>query len=543
MGPMAAAQPQDCPVPEFIARADIRGMGLAEVRSEAVEVTVYGFAEYPIACVSEETIFEAASLTKPVVAYLVMRLVDQGRLALDDVLIDRLPSLPLPPDDERSAEVTISMALSHSTGLQGPDDGELRFVNDPGETFQYYPPGYRLVQRIIEHIEGAPLEEIAQREVFGPLGMSSSSLVFRDDLLDRIATRHRMLGDPIQRDRDSSRPANAAASLITTPGDYGRFLQAMLSGDQLTSQSRRVMLTSQVTVPDTDGAVGWGVGWGIELKRGTFFHWGDAGSTKCFTMGSIEDGRAFVYLTNSYYGMAVAGEMAAARFPGAQPAVEWLDYGAWDSARRLARRDVVRAFVNGSTELGMETFERYERDYPDLDMYNVANFATWILGGRDKHEGRAQLLAWQINQRPDNIDLYLNRVQSLRQIGDEDAAVETLHLALARVDDAASESIRNRISWIQDEMLAEQQSDEAPRDPSSLAGAYGERRISIEDGRLIYQRGQGTRFTLRWMHGETYALEGLDWFRLRFVFEDGRPSKVKGLYSDGRTDESLRSQP
>ena len=177
------------------------------------------------------------------VAFLVMRLVDQERLGLDDVLTERLPSLPLPEDDARSRQVTIRMALSHSTGLQGSDDGELRFVNDPGETFRYYPAGYRLVQRIVEHVENAPLEDVARREVFGPLGMSSSSLVFREDLVSRVATRHRMLGDPIQRKRDPSRPANAAASLITTPGDYGRFLRAVLQGDGLSSDSLDAMLT------------------------------------------------------------------------------------------------------------------------------------------------------------------------------------------------------------------------------------------------------------------------------------------------------------
>jgi CubicO group peptidase (beta-lactamase class C family) len=541
--PTSGAQ-ADCPAPEFMARADVRGLGLAEVDRDGVDVSVYGFAEYPGECVTEETIFEAASLTKPVVAYLTLRLVDQGRLGLDDALVERLPSLPLPADDPRSARVTMRMALAHSTGLRGSDDGELSFIAAPGETFRYYPAGYRLVQRVVEHVEGATLEELAQREVFGPLGMTNSSLVFRVDLLDRIATRHRMLGDPFQRRRDPARPANAAASLITTPGDYGRFLRAMLTGEGLSPGSLNAMLTPNVTVPDTEGSVAWGVGWGLEPTSGTFFHWGDDGSTKCFTMGSREAGRAFVYLTNSYYGMAIAGEIAAQQLPGEHPSIGWLGYGAWDSPDRLARRDVVRDFVEGSADLGMQTLERYERDYPDLDMDGVAGFAVWILGGRGKHDGRARLLAWRIERQPDNVDLYLDRVQSLREIGDDDVALETLSIAMDRAGEARSESIANRISWIQDEIIAGRADERGtPPDPAALAGTYGERRVRVEEGRLVYQRGDRPRHTIRWMHGTTYAFEALDWFRVRFVLEDGRAVKLIALYADGRSDESPRSGP
>ena len=537
----AGGQTADCVTPDFMSRADVRGLGVADINGTNLNVSVYGYAEYPFDCVTEDTIFEAASLTKPVVAYLVMRLVEQGRLGLDDALLERLPELQLPADDPRTPQVTVRMALAHSTGLQGPDTGTLRFVRDPGETFDYYPAGYRMVQRIVESIEGASLEEIAQREVFRPLGMTSSSLVFRADLLENVATRHRMLGGPFQRDRNPDAPANAAASLITTPGDYGRFLRAILNAEGLRPESVRTMLTPQVSVPDTNDRVAWGIGWGLEPEGGTFFHWGDAGATKSFTMGSLSERRAFVYLTNSYYGMAIAGEMSTQRFPGAHPSVEWLDYGAWDDPRRCARRDVVRAFVEGTADQGMETFFAYERDYPTLDMDNLANFVVWIIGGRQKHEGRARLLAWQIERQPDNIDLYLNRVRSLRAVGDDTAAVEDLREVLKRTDDSTAATIRNQITWIEDEMRAEQmQGQSPPFTASNLVGTYGERRIFMEGDLLRYRRGEGQTYTLRWMHGRTYAFEEFDTFRLRFIIDDDRIVSVMGLYEDGRTDESPR---
>ncbi len=537
----ATATQTGCNSPNFMTRADIRGLGLAEVRGQEIEVSPFGFAEYPTRCVTEDTIFEAASLTKPVVAYLAMRLVDQGRLGIDDALIDHLPSLPLPKDDPRSPRVTVRMALAHTTGLDGPDDQELGFVTDPGATFSYYPAGYRLVQRVVEHIEGESLEAIAQREVFIPLGMTSSSLVFREDLLDRIATRHRMLGDAFERTRDPARAANAAASLITTSGDYARFLRAMLDGEGLTEESRRVMLTPQIDVPDTNGSVAWGLGWGLEPTRGTFFHWGDDGAAKSFTIGSLEQDRALVYFANSYYGMAIAGEMAEQLVSGPSPAVEWLGYASWDDAKRLARRDTLRAFAEGDADQGMETFERYEREYPDLDMDNLASFLSWVLEGRGLNEGRARVLAWQIERRPDNVDLYLNLARSYQAQGNPQSAVATLHQARPYADESTAALIDTQLDWLEDDVLASREVGNEPKHRAeSIEGTYGTWRVFSAKGRLVFQPGSTRQYQLRWMHGTTYALEDLDWFRLRFIIKDGTASKVIGRYSDGRTDENAR---
>ena len=58
-----SGQSVDCPTPEFMIRADVRGLGLAEVDRDGIDVAVHGFAEYPTRCVTEDTMFEAASLT------------------------------------------------------------------------------------------------------------------------------------------------------------------------------------------------------------------------------------------------------------------------------------------------------------------------------------------------------------------------------------------------------------------------------------------------------------------------------------------------
>ena len=537
----SASRP-DCEPPEFMSRADIPGLGMAEVRGRDMEISLFGYAKAPSTCVTDETVFEAASLTKPVVAYLVMRLADRGRLSLDDPIVGHLPTLPLPSDDPRSGRVTVRMALAHSSGLDGRDDQTLRFIGEPGERFRYYPAGYRLVQRVVEHLEGVSLETLARREVFEPLGMDSSSLVFREDLLGRIATRHRMLGDALERERDPTRPANAAASMITTPRDYGVFLRAMMSGDGLTDASRREMLTPQITVPDTGGRVAWGIGWGLEPDRGTFFHYGDDGAAKSFVIGSNADDHAIVYFANSYYGMAIAGEMAQTLIPGDSPAVDWLGYASWDSPRRLARRDTLRAFVDGDADQGMDTFRRYERDHPDLDMGNTASFLQWVLEGRSLHEGRARVVQWQVEREPDNAEHRLNLAQAHRARGDLSSAADAFRAARSLSDESVRAWIDGQLAWMQDEILEDERPGNEPEFTSqSITGTYDTWRVWLDDARLRFQAGEGRTYTMRWMHGRTYAFEEVDWFRLTFTVEDGQATSVTGRYSDGRSSESMRT--
>ena len=103
-------------------------------------------------------------------------------------------------------------------------------------------------------------------------------------------------------------------------------------------------------------------------------------------------------------------------------------------------------------------------------------------------------------------------------------------------------SIDGQLAWLQDEVLtARGEGDEPTFNAPELAGQYDTWRVIRDDDRLTFQAGEGRTYTLRWMHGTTYALKELDWFRLRFVVEDGRASRLIGRYEDGRTQEVLRS--
>ncbi|MEL7500763.1 MAG: serine hydrolase domain-containing protein [Planctomycetota bacterium] len=403
-------------VSELLTRADIPGMGLAEIEGTQLKVSSFGDAAIGKTQVTDQTIFEAASLTKPVVGYLVMRLVEKKVLDLDDPLIELLPSLPLPKDDPRSKNVTVRMALAHMTGLDGPDNRTLTFAEEPGSTFRYYPAGYRLVQRVIENLTDTKLDSLARREVFEPLGMKSTSFVFKSEFASNVATRHNLLSEPLVRNRDPGTPANAAASLLTTAKDYGLFLREMLNPKVLSQKSIDTMLQVQIDVADTDGTVAWGIGWGLEPERGAFFHYGDDGSAKCFTIGSRSRGAAMAYFTNSFNGMSIADEMARRVIPSESPSVAWLNYKRWDSTFRLARRDILRAFIDDGPDAGMSLFRKYEKNHEDLDMKKIARWTAWLLDGRSLDAGRLKILQWQLDQGEESIELYQNLIRSLQVV-------------------------------------------------------------------------------------------------------------------------------
>src|SRR4030095_3449256 len=123
------------------------------------------------------TVLDAASLSKPVFAYLVLQLVDQGKLKLDTLLADSLPSYIV--DDPRAASITIDHVLSHRAGLPNSrnPDYPLRTYFQPGERFSYSGEGFLYLQRVIETVAGEKLDRLAQSLVVGPPGMNRSRFV------------------------------------------------------------------------------------------------------------------------------------------------------------------------------------------------------------------------------------------------------------------------------------------------------------------------------------------------------------------------------
>ena len=121
------------------------------------------------------TIFEAASLSKPVFAYMVLRLADRGEFDLDRPLYEML-EYPRIAHDERYKRITARIVLSHGTGLPNWGGEKLTLRFDPGTQYGYSGEGFVFLQKTVERVTGRSLDELARREVFEPLGMTRSEL-------------------------------------------------------------------------------------------------------------------------------------------------------------------------------------------------------------------------------------------------------------------------------------------------------------------------------------------------------------------------------
>ena len=307
-------------IPGLIKQGGVPGISIAVIRGGKT-TWVHGFGvknEKSGEPVTAETIFEAASLSKPVFAYGVLKLVEEGKLELDVPLTTYLPK-PYIEGDERLTKITARIVLSHRTGFPNWRDADkLLIYFTPGERFSYSGEGYVYLQRVVEHITGKPLNEYMTEAVFKPLGMTNSSYVWRQDFDTLTATGYDAEGKPA--DLWKPNEAGAASSLNTTATDYALFVDAILNGKGLKPSTLREMETPQVAIDpqcricikkepkELSKNLFWGLGWGIQRKdgRNSLWHWGDNGAFKAFVMADPKSKSGVVMFANSEKGLEIA---------------------------------------------------------------------------------------------------------------------------------------------------------------------------------------------------------------------------------------------
>ncbi len=349
-----------------------------------------------------DTIFDLASLTKVIATTTcVMRLEQLGQIKLNDPVAKYIPDFGQNGKDD----VTIRMLLTHYSGLpadlnlkeswNGTEEGYSRanatkLVNPPGSTFLYSDVGFVVLGELVQKVSGMPLDQCAQTNIFGPLGMVSTRFNPPASWGPRTAATQRdehtgqtlrgTVHDPTARQMGG---VAGDAGLFSTADDVAKFAQAMLNGGGgiLSPLIVEKMTTPQqpANMPNLRG-LGWDIDSPFSSNRGELLPVGSFGHTG-FTGTSLwidpTTNTYVVLLTNATLlkgGNAielrteVATAVAAALQlnPSEAQKTRLARITGYNEAEMAARRIVVR---NGKVLTGIDVLE--ERNFEPLKIPNV----------------------------------------------------------------------------------------------------------------------------------------------------------------------------
>jgi CubicO group peptidase (beta-lactamase class C family) len=280
--------------------------------------------------VDNDTLFEAASVSKTVFAYAVMKLCEKGILDLDKPLTKYAPKLFL-EGDPRLELISARHVLSHTTGFQDwrSKAEPLKIHFSPGQKFLYSGEGYFYLQSVVTHLTGhvdskvcakyeADFEVCAtdfdpymKRTLLAPFGMNSSGYVWNDTFAKHAARPHDSNGKPRAKAKptatDAARYASAGG-LHTTAAEYAKFLMEIVNPKEsdafrLNQKSLKEMVRPQVKLDPAekiDGADSWALGWAIQERPSgnVIVHSGGQNGFRSLAMSSLEKKSGFIMLTN-----------------------------------------------------------------------------------------------------------------------------------------------------------------------------------------------------------------------------------------------------
>ncbi|UCC39735.1 MAG: serine hydrolase [Candidatus Aminicenantes bacterium] len=421
-------------IPQLMKKAEIPGLSIAVIidgkiiwsRGFGIKNTKTGES------VTDDTIFEAASLTKPFFAYAAMKLVEKGELDLDTPLIKYAPQSYLekkyirhPVDltgfrKDWFEKITARMVLSHSSGLpHGGPRKPLPILFEPGQKYRYSADGYMYLQRIIEHLKGDSLREIMRKLVIEPLKMKNSSMVWQEKYETQSAVGHDIFSETTGRFRKRKR-AHAAASLYTTAYDYARFVIAMLNDIGLKKETVKQMLTPQI---DVEKDVFWGLGFGLEHTDSgdAFWQWGDYVIFRNYIVAYKKQKIGVVYLTNSNNGLSIGPEIVKRAIGGGKElALAYLDYALYDSPSMV----FVRTIKNKGIEEAVKLFHELRKENPDdLSEGSINSVGYTLLNSRRIPEA-IEIFKLNVETFPNSANVYDSLAEAYVRKGDSELAIK-----------------------------------------------------------------------------------------------------------------------
>jgi CubicO group peptidase (beta-lactamase class C family) len=318
-----------------MAAMHVPGVSVAMIHGGKIEwARGFGVKSIGGAPVTPDTLFQAASISKPVAALAVLRFVESGKINLDTDVNQYLKSWQVPGNAfTETAKVTVRELLTHSAGLTvhgfaGYASGEplptlhqvlngekpansdaIRVDVKPGTIWRYSGGGYVVLQQLLQDLSGQPFPRLMRDTVLGPIGMTHSTYQqpLAQDRMPEIALPYRGDGKPVE-GGPHSYPEMAPAGLWTTPSDLARY--ALEVQGSLAGTSNVVLSKATIQQMLTPGLNDWGLGPELGGRTGHryFTHGGANEGYRC-QLVAYNEGDGVVIMTNGDGGGQLAMEI------------------------------------------------------------------------------------------------------------------------------------------------------------------------------------------------------------------------------------------
>lgn len=312
------------------------GIPLIQVKYVAPHDSIYcQVGEMPC---EKQAVFQAASLSKVVFAYIVLKMYDRGEIDLDKPLCE-YTDIERFKDKKMAKKLTARIILMHRSGIddwsEDPSSdkwptSQIDFLFPVDSIFGYSGEAYSFLQRAVEKIKGKGIQAIAKEEVFDRFNMPNSSYEWLPQYSEIATATYNRKGE-CRGVRQFPR-ANVAYTLRTCAEDYSNFLRVIMNGEGLKKSTHKMMITPcsgpasqfppKIRTVDKKKTIEWGLGIATEKtkKHGTIlWHWGDNGSSKALFIIIPKEKKTLVYFANSACGHDIINEITSLFLNEPQP--------------------------------------------------------------------------------------------------------------------------------------------------------------------------------------------------------------------------------
>jgi CubicO group peptidase (beta-lactamase class C family) len=312
---------------------NVPGVGIALIHNGKIEwARGFGVRSIGGQMVDDATLFQAASISKPLSAMAALRLVQQGKLSLDADVNTYLSAWKLPNASDKP--VTLRELLTHTGGIsvhgfpgyaktetvptlvqvlngeKPANTGPIRIEAPPGDHWQYSGGGFTILQQMLLDITREPYPKLMQDTVLAPIGMKYST--YQQPLPTTreadAATPYGGDGKPVEGGAHTY-PEMAAAGLWTTPSDLARY--AIEVQQSLQGKANHVLSTEMTQQMLTPGKGNWGLGLEIGGSKDNpyFSHGGANEGFRCIFVAYEKTGEGAVVMTNGDNGGPLGDEI------------------------------------------------------------------------------------------------------------------------------------------------------------------------------------------------------------------------------------------